>query len=146
MALKEINESAGMREVRRLPHLADFNQTWNAIPPKDRKAIVAEINRRLDSLLASPDPKWGSITNTSIEGAKPSPKTGVRGDWTGTAFMAIYEACNYNEEVAARFFGNVWKKAIIERKELWIGYRPDPTFPKRGITLDGKSYFPDGRS
>ena len=59
--------------------------------------------------------------------------------------MAIYEACNDNEEAAARFFGNVWKKAIIERKELWIGYRPDPTFPKRGIALDGKSYFPDGR-
>lgn len=146
MALREMNDRAGMRDVRQLPHLSEFNVTWLAIPKKDRKAIEAEVNRTLDTLLASPDPKWGSITNTSIEGGKPSPKTGIRGDWSGTPFEAIYEACNLNEDAAGRFFGNVWKKVIIERQELWIGIRPDPTFPTRSITLDGKSYFPDGRS
>jgi hypothetical protein len=146
MALKEIDERARMLEVRQLPHLSEFNQTWNAIPPKDRKAIVAEINQRLDSLLASPDPKWGSITNTSIEGGKASPETGRRGDWTGTAFEAIFYACYHDEEAAGRFFGNVWKKVIIERNEAWVGIRFDPTFPTRGITLLGKSYFPDRSS
>ena len=43
------------------------------------------------------------------------------------------------------FYGNLWKKLIIERPETWIGYRPNPTFPQRGITLAGKSYFPAPR-
>jgi hypothetical protein len=41
------------------------------------------------------------------------------------------------------FFGNVWKRIIIGRNERWIGVRFDPTFPQRGITLQGKSYFLD---
>ena len=41
------------------------------------------------------------------------------------------------------FYGNVWKKVIIERQDHWIGMRADPTFPNRGITLEGKTYFID---
>jgi hypothetical protein len=64
------------------------------IPAPERAAIEAEINRRLDELIHSPDPNWGSITNTSIEGGKTNPDTGIRGDWTGTVFQPIYErAC-----------------------------------------------------
>jgi hypothetical protein len=36
-----------------------------------------------------------------------------------------------------------WKKVIIERSELWIGIRSDPTLPQRGISLGGKTYFVD---
>ena len=54
--------------------------------------------------------------------------------------MAIYEACGLNEEVAGMFYGNVWKLVIIGRVELWIN-RSDPTFPQRGVTLTGKTYF-----
>jgi hypothetical protein len=97
----------------------------------------------LDALITSPDPNWGSITNTSIEGSKPSPATGVRGEWAGTSFTAIYEACNHNEELAAKIFGTAWKMVIIDRPERWIGIRSDPTFPQRGITLQGKTYFLD---
>ena len=113
------------------------------IPLNERNAIEAEINRRLDSLIRSPDPNWGSITNTSIEGGKPNPQSGIRGDWSNTVFDAIYRACGQHEEVAGRFYGNVWKKVIIERQERWIGIRSDPTFPQRGITLQGKTYFLD---
>jgi hypothetical protein len=83
---------------------------------------------------------WGSITNTSIEGSKKSPATGVQGDWTGTAFEPIFDMFG-DEELAGMFFGNVWKKAIIDRPEQWIGIRFDPTFPQKGITLMGKTYF-----
>lgn len=38
------------------------------------------------------------------------------------------------------FYGKVWKKVIIDRTELWIAIRSDPTFPQRG-TLRGKTYF-----
>lgn len=86
-------------------------------------------------------PNWGSITNTSIEGGKPNPLTGVAGDWRGTPFEAIYEACNRSEERAAMLFGNIWKMVIIRRDENWIGVRMDPTFPNRGVTLQGKTYF-----
>ena len=27
------------------------------------------------------------------------------------------------------------------RDENWVGVRMDPTFPNRGITLQGKTYF-----
>jgi len=58
-------------------------------------------------------------------------------------FQRIFEACGFNEELAGMFFGNVWKKVIIDRREHWAGIRTDPTFPQRGITLQGKSYFLD---
>ncbi len=143
MALREIGENGEVYDVSGLSHRHDFDQVWSSIPPPQRTAIEAEINHRLDELIASPDPSWGSITNTSIEGGKPNPVTGISGDWSGTVFHAIYEACGFNEELAGMFYGNVWKMVIIERQERWIGIRSDPTFPQRGISLMGKSYFLD---
>jgi hypothetical protein len=143
MALSDIDERGGMHEVFRLEHEREFDQIWSSIPVVARTAIEREINRRLDELVASPNPNWGSITNTSIEGGKINPNTGIRGDWSGTVFDPIFEACGRNEELAGMFFGNVWKRIIIGRNERWIGVRFDPTFPQRGITLQGKSYFLD---
>jgi hypothetical protein len=78
------------------------------------------------------------------EGGRTNPATGVRGDWSGTVFQPIYEiACGMNEELAGMFYGNVWKKVIIDRAELWNGIHSDPTFPERGISLGGKTYFLD---
>src|SRR3984885_10857204 len=144
MALREIGEDGSTHDVLHLPHRQEFDATWSLISAADRTLIENEINDRLDALIASPDPNWGSITNTSIEGGRANPATGVRGDWTGTVFQPIYEiACGMNEELAGMFYGNVWKKVIIDRPELWIGIRFDPTFPQRGISLGGKTYFLD---
>lgn len=143
MALREMDGSGRLREVLSLPHIDDFERTWFAISTEDRVAIEAEINARLDHLVTSPDPNWGSITNTSIEGGKLNPVTGIKGDWSGTVFDAIFEACNLNEDLAGMFYGNVWKKVIIDRDDHWIGMRADPTFPNRGLTLQGKTYFID---
>jgi hypothetical protein len=148
MALHDIDEKGGKREVMALDHLPEFNRTWDLIPAADQAAIEAEINRRLDSLLSTPNPRWGSIMNTSIEGGQENPHTGVNGDWSGTVFHAIYVACGLSEHLAGMFYGSVWKKIIIERDELWIGVRSDasrPTFPQKGIALAGKSYFPSNR-
>jgi hypothetical protein len=130
-------------EVDLLPYINDFEQTWLLISEPDRVAIEAEINARLDQLATSPDPNWGSITNTSIEGGQLNPVTGIKGDWSGTVFHPIFEACNLNENRAGMFYGNVWKKVIIDRDDHRIGMRSDPTFPNRGITLLGKTYFID---
>ena len=81
MALREIAEDGSMYDVPSLGHERDFDRTWLAMTFAQRTAIEAEINRRLDGLMTSPDPNWGSITNTSIEGGKPNPNSGVRGDW-----------------------------------------------------------------
>ena len=90
MALREIGEDGSTHDVTRLPHSQEFDATWSVIPAADRTLIEDEINGRLDALIASPDPNWGSITNTSIEGGRANPATGVRGDWTGTVFQPIY--------------------------------------------------------
>lgn len=140
---RRIDEKGNVRDVFRLDHEDDFNRVWLTIPAVERSAIDAEIDHRLDELITSPNPNWGSITNTSIEGGKTNPVTGIRGDWSGTVFNSIFEACGRHEELAGMFFGNVWKRVIIGRNELWIGIRSDPTFPQRGITLQGKSYFLD---
>ena len=109
-----------------------------------RALIETEISERLDALISSPDPNWGSITNTSIEGGRTNPATGIKGDWTGTVFQPIYEiACGMDEERAGMFYGNVWKNVIIERPERWIGIRSDPTFRQKGISLGGKTHFLD---
>jgi hypothetical protein len=97
--------------------MKEFDQVWLSIPLAQRNAIIAEINHRLDELNASPGPNWGSITNTSIEGGRANPNTGVRGDWSGTVFDPIFVACGFHEKVAGMFFGSGWKKAIIDRQE-----------------------------
>ncbi len=139
--LREIRDDGRMYKVCSLEYLNEFNMAWLSLSQQQRDAIETEINQRLDHLVHSPDPNWGSITNTSFEGSKVSPKTGLRGDWTGTPFDPIYDLFG-NEEEAGKFFGKVWKKVIIERQhEEWIGIRFEPTFPQRGITLMGKTYF-----
>jgi hypothetical protein len=143
MALRDIDENGNVRDVLRLDHKTDFDQVWYSIPSPQRTAIIAEINRRLEELILSPNPNWGSITNTSIEGGRTNPNTGIRGDWSGTVFHPIFIACGLHEDLAGMFFGNVWKMVIIDRPERWVGIRSDPTFPQRGITLAGKSYFLD---
>jgi hypothetical protein len=130
---------------RRRSHRIEFLRVWQSIPAGERDAIEREINGRLDDLVAHPDARWGSITNSSIEGSKESPVTGMTGDWTGTPFAPIYDACGCNVDLAGMFFGNVWKMVIANRPEHWIGVHSDLTFPNRGITLEGKTYFLDRR-
>lgn len=106
--------------------------------------VREEINRRLDELIQHPNANWGSITNTSIEGGKVNPFTGIAGDWTGTPLDHIYQSCNQNVDEAGMMFGRLFKKIVIDRPEEWVGYRSDddnPTFPRRGINLQGKTYF-----
>lgn len=141
MSLSEVDDKGRRYEVKDLTHEREFEQVWLSMGRDERGAIEAEINHRLDELVNSPDPNWGSITNTSIEGGMSNPTSGIAGDWRGTPFQPIFHACGQSRERAGMFFGNVWKKVIIDRSEHWIGIRSDPTFPQKGITLGGKTYF-----
>ncbi|HYH00330.1 MAG TPA: hypothetical protein VD837_14450 [Terriglobales bacterium] len=142
MALREIDDRGRMHDVGSLEYHTEFNQVWYSFTSAQRDAMVAEIDSRLDQLISSPDPNWGSITNTSIEGGRTNLQTGIKGDWTGTVFQPIYDHLG-DEGLAGMFYGKLWKMVIIDREERWIGVRSDPTFPQRGITLQGKTYFLD---
>src|ERR1700758_4832083 len=114
--LREITEEGNAYQVEKLERLEEFNHSWNQLTPEQQAAIEDETNRRLDELVNSPNPNWGSITNTSIESGKVSPETGPGGDGRGTAYEPIYDIFG-DEGLAGMFFGKVWKKVIIARDE-----------------------------
>ena len=142
--LRDIDENGGVREMHDIDYRERFDRKWNEFTAEEQRAIDTEINRLLDALIDDPDPNWGSIMNTSIEGSKVNPFNGEPGDWSGTPWQPIWEHHGQSAEQAALFFGTLWKLRIIERPEQWIGVRntdDNPTFPNRGITLPGKTYF-----
>jgi hypothetical protein len=142
--LKDIDEKGGIREMDDIDYRERFDRKWREFTPGEQLAIDTEIIRVLDALINDPDPNWGSIMNTSIEGGKANPFNGLRGDWSGTPWQPIWERHGQSDEQAALFFGTLWKLRIIQRPEQWIGIRNTddrPTFPNRGITLPGKTYF-----
>jgi hypothetical protein len=142
--LKDIDENGGVRDMYDIDYRERFDKKWSEFKANEQHAIDTEINHLLDLIINDPDPNWGSIMNTSIEGGKANPFTGIRGDWGGTPWQLIWERHGQSDEQAALFFGTLWKLRIIERPEQWIGVRntdDSPTFPNRGITLPGKTYF-----
>jgi hypothetical protein len=142
--LKDIDERGGMRDMKDIDYRQRFDKKWEEFPLEEQQAIDAEITRLFDALGNSPDPLWGSILNTSIEGGKANPFNGLRGDWTGTPWQPIWERHGQSDQQAALFFGTLWKLRIIERPEPWVGIRStdaNPTFPNRRINLPGKTYF-----
>ena len=116
MALKEMDDNGRTWEVPALEHRAEFDRTWHVMTQEERDTIDAEINRRLDHLINEPDPNWGSITNTSIEGGRTNAGAGMRGYWTGTVFEPIFHSCGGHEEVAGMFYASEaeeWVDAIL---------------------------------
>lgn len=142
--LKDIDEYGNVRDMTDIDYRERFDRKWKEFTDIEQRLIDSEITHLLDALIDDPDPKWGSIMNTSIEGGKVNPFNGVAGDWSGTPWQPIWEHHGQSDEQAALFFGTLWKLRIIERPELWVGIRTTgsrPTFPNRNINLAGKTYF-----
>lgn len=147
--LKDIDEIGRVHEVSDITYRGRFDSKWNEFTAEEQQAINFEIARILDALLVDSNSKWGAIMNTSIEGGKINPATGVPGDWSGTPWHPIWERHDQSDEQAALFFGAIWKLRIIQRPERWVGIRTSktrPTFPNRGINLAGKTYFLEKKS
>jgi hypothetical protein len=104
--LKDIDERGGMREMTDIDYRPQFDRKWREFTLEEQRAIDAEIARLLDALRDSPDPQWGSILNTSIEGGKASPFTSLRGDWTGTPWEPIWERNGQSNQQAALFLAH----------------------------------------
>jgi hypothetical protein len=144
--LRDIDENGGMRAMDDIDYRQRFDSKWGEFTAEEQRAIDTEIARLLDVLVSDPDPNWGSIMNTSIEGGKVNPLNGEPGDWIGTPWQPIWEHHGRSAEQAALFFGTLWKLRIIQRPEQWVGIRNTgerPTFPNRNINLPGKTYFLD---
>jgi hypothetical protein len=144
MALRAIDEKGNIRVMTDIDYRREFDDQWSKFSVEERQRLNECIERKLDELIESDGRRWGSIMNTSIEGGQLNPHTGLPGDWTGIPYRAIWERCGRSELRAKLFFGNLWKLRIIQRREVWIGIRNTadrPTFPRKGITLMGKTYF-----
>lgn len=68
--LRDIDENGGVRDLDDIDHRQRFDSKWNEFTPHEQLAIDSEVERLLDALIDDPDPNWGSIMNTSIEGGK----------------------------------------------------------------------------
>lgn len=141
MALQEIGENGQTHDVPEISHRTDFDRIWLSITPQDRIAIETEIGRRLDDLIRNPNPNWGSITNTSIEGGTSNPITGIAGDWSGTAFHAIYEACGRSEGVRACSTVVSGKKSLSNVMNCGLVFVPTQRSLRGESPCTGKTYF-----
>src|ERR1700722_6777565 len=99
--LKDIDENGGARMMQDIDYRDRFDAKWDEFTKEEQDDIDNEINRLLDALIHEPVPTWGSIMNTSIEGGKANPFTGVRGDWSGTPWAPIWEHCGQSDSQAA---------------------------------------------
>jgi hypothetical protein len=142
MSLYDMDTDTEIDSVSKLwhkrKHQQEFEAFWHSMTQNERDAIEREINRRLDELIARPDENWGSITNASIEGGKVNPNTGIRGDWSGTAFQPIYEACGLNEELAGMRFGMVWKGSLSSGQNTGLDSTPIQRFRSEESLLKGR--------
>ena len=111
--LIDIDEAGGMREMHDIDYREHFDKKWNEFTKAKKQAINGEINRILDSLIEAPSPKWGSIMNTSIEGGKVNPITGIPGDWSDTPWQPIWEHHGYSDKQAALFLAHSGSSASL---------------------------------
>lgn len=102
-----------------VPYEQHFRAIRARIKNNDYEDIVAALNAKID----------GDEIHTSswMPGS----------DWYGTVYWPIYVACRENEEVAAKFFGQVVWTVFMDRPEDWASGR----YEKNGVPLSGRTYF-----
>lgn len=103
------------KQIHEVAYRREFVQRLNRLAKSDYAAIVDELNRVIDG---------GDVhTSSWIPGH----------DWRGTLYEPIWTACNKNDEVAAKFYGQILYKVMIDRPEKWcFGAYPHAR---------GKTYF-----
>ncbi|WP_147534528.1 hypothetical protein [Bacillus marasmi] len=102
-------------QITEVAHKQEFHQRMKSLPNVDYQAIVDELNRVINC---------GDVhTSSWIPGH----------DWRGTLYEPIWLACRKNDEVAAKFYGQILYKVMIDHPAKWsFGDYPH---------AKGKTYF-----
>lgn len=89
------------KRIHEVAYRQEFQQRLKRLAKDDYNAIVNELNSVIDS---------GDVhTSSWIPGH----------DWRGTIYEPIWLSCNKNDEVAAKFYGQILYKVFIDRPEKW---------------------------
>lgn len=113
------------RQIDVIPHAEEYHACLNRLPESDHAAVCGYLNRLIDT---------GEIfTSSWIPGA----------DWNGTPFQPLYHACNDDPNAAAKFFGQILWKVMIDRREVWGFGRYEH---RECVQIRGLTYFQLGRT
>ena len=106
--------------VTKIPYESAYRDWTSKLSASELQAIVYELNSRVDT---------GEIhTSSWMPGS----------DWTGTVFMPIYEkACSKNISAAAKCFGLILWKVMMDRPEKWAFGR----YKLNNVPIEGLTYF-----
>lgn len=89
------------KQIVEVAYKKEFHHRMRALPNDKYRAIVEELTRVVDS---------GNVhTSSWIPGH----------DWRGTLYEPIWLACNKNDEVAAKFYGQILYKVMIDHPDNW---------------------------
>lgn len=105
--------------VKQLPHKSDYLRWRSNLSDEDYEKILTELQQRID----------GDEVHTA--GWMPGH------DWTGTVFEPLYHACRRDVEQAAKFFGLILFKLMMERDDDWGFGR----YQKDGVDIRSLTYF-----
>ncbi|KGX86681.1 hypothetical protein [Pontibacillus marinus] len=101
--------------ITEVAYKTNYTSLMKKLPQDKHRAIVTELNRIAD--------QEEVITSSWIPGS----------DWRGTVYEPIWEACGRNDEVAAKFYGQILYKVIIDHPAEWLFGKYDHA--------RGKTYF-----
>lgn len=88
-------------QISDVAHKREYHQRMKRLPNDDYRAIIDELNKVIDS---------GDVhTSSWIPGH----------DWRGTLYEPIWLACNKNDEIAAKFYGQILYKAFMDHPLKW---------------------------
>ena len=118
--------SESFKLVTEIPYREQFDHCRAQLSDAQYQAIVDTLNAKIDrDMQASGE---GIQTSSWIPGA----------NWTGTVYDPIYsQACGRDEELSAKFFGQIVWKVFIDRPEHWASAH----YEKDGIPIKGRTYF-----
>lgn len=106
--------------INGIPHQADYDRWRNGVSDLEFQAIFDELNSR--------------ISDSQIETSSWIPGS----DWTGTVFQPIYEkACQYDQGAAAKFFGLILWKVVMQHEKVWSFGR----YKLGDVPIEGLTYF-----
>ena len=108
------------RYITETPHRRFYETCCARLSEAQFRKIFAELNGRIDSSEIH--------TSSWIPGAK----------WRGTLYYPILrDACRYDEDAAAKFFGLILWDVMLKRPEAWAFGR----YEKNNIPIEGLTYF-----